>query len=418
MEAGRPGLVRAIAALEHRDYRLLFAASFVSAIGGTLAQTANMWQVYELTGSAIHIGLTGIARAIPTIALSLVGGVIADRVDRRGIILATQAVNGLLAVILALLTAARLVDVWHIYAVTLLSASFMSVSVPARSAIVPNLVPRHHLVNAIALNFGMYQIARIVAPSLAGIAIVLFGLSITYAANGLAHLVSAAALARIYLGPTPPRPQESPLRSLVEGLAFVRRRSIILALLCTDAAAMLFGSFQVLLPIFADRLEVGAAGYGVLWSVEAVGALAGAMLIATLGDFRHKGYVIVGSILAYCGCLVALAASPWFLLTLIVCGALGLTDAMQATPRNGLIQLVTPNELRGRVSSFQHMMVMGTPSLGLGVMGAAAGVVGPSLALTVGAATCAAINIGILLGRRDMRARDLGTLPESQPARL
>lgn len=389
----------------------------MAALGNVVAWTASTWQVYELTGSALHLGLTGIARAIPTIGLSLVGGVVADRIDRRRVILVTQALGAINLLALVALTATGVIAVWHIYGATFIGAALGAVSVPSRSAIVPNLVPRHHLVNAIALNFAMYQLARIAAPALAGVSIAAFGLTATYAAAGVPQLVGLLALARINLGPMPTRAQESALRSLVDGLAFVWHRSIILALLATDAAAMLFGSFQVLLPILAGQLEVGAAGYGLLFSADAVGAVIGAMLIASLGDFRYKGYTIVGSILAYCACLAALAISPSFALSLLICGALGLTDSMQATPRNGVIQMVTPDELRGRVSSFSHMMVLGMPSLGQGLMGAAAGALTPGLALILGAAACAAVNVGILVGRSDLRARDLGGLRQPEAAR-
>src|SRR5207249_11944932 len=138
-----------------------------------------------------------------------------------------------------------------------------------------------------------------------------------------------------------------PLQDFMEGLAFLRRRSVILALLATDLGAMVFGSFQTVLPIFADRFDSGAAGYGVLESAVAIGATIGTASILSLGDIPYKGYIIVGSILAYCVCLVGLALSSWFWLTWVMVLALGLTDAVQTTPRNAVIQLVTPDALRG-----------------------------------------------------------------------
>jgi MFS family permease len=417
MDSPRPGFLRAIGALESRDFRYLYAATFVAAIGGTLQQTANLWQVYDLTGSAVLLGLTGIARALPFIGLSLVGGVIADRVNRRAIIMSGQAANGLVAIGLALLTWTGLVDVWHVYVATFITTSFGALSGPARYAIIPNLVPREQLTNAIALHLSVWQIARIVAPAVAGIGIAALGLTFTYAATGIAFVVTTAMIARIFLGPPPARARESFIGSLVEGLRFiVRRQPVILTMLGTDAAAMLFGSYQILMPILAERLGVGATGYGLLWSADAVGAVLGAFLIASLGDFPYKGYVIVGSILAYCLALVGLALSPWFLLTLLVCGLLGLTDSMQATIRNGITQLLTPDELRGRVSSFHNMMVNGVPSIGQGAMGAAAGVLGPPLALICGAVACAATNVGILARRKELRARDLGSLDATAPS--
>lgn len=408
MRDEKPGLRRAIIALQHRDFRLLYLSSLVSTTGGTIQQMATLWQIYELTGSAVHLGLTGFARAVPILVFSLAGGVIADRFDRRKIIMIPQAVGGLLSAALAALTATGQIDVWHIYAVTFLGSTMMSISTPARTAIVASLVPEHHLVNAMALNSTTWQSTRILAPSLAGALLVTVGFPLTYLINALAHGLTFAALGFIYLGPTPRRSQGSMLDDLTEGLAFIRRRSIILALLATDSAAMLFGSVQALLPIIAGNLGMGAEGFGLLSSAEGIGAILGAMVIMYLGDFRYKGWFIVGSILAYCACLVGLGLSPWFAAALVFAAGLGLTDSFQSTPRNAVIQLVTPSNLRGRVSSFQHMLVVGMPSLGQGLMGGAAAVLGVSLALTLGAAVCAALNVGILAGRKDLRARNLG----------
>jgi MFS family permease len=130
-----------------------------------------------------------------------------------------------------------------------------------------------------------------------------------------------------------------------------------------------------------------------------------------IGNIRYKGYLIVGAILTYCCLLVALATSPWFLLSILIVGALGLTDSLQATPRNAVIQLVTPDALRGRVSAFQNMLTAGMPALGLATVGSMAAILGAPLALIVGAATCAAINLSILAARSDLRARDLGSEP-------
>lgn len=411
VRADRPGLRRAIVALEYRDFRILFLASLVSALGGTLQQTANMWQLWELTGSPAHLGLQGLARAIPTLVLSLAGGVIADRFDRRKIIMLPHAVNGATALALAALSVGALVEPWHIYAVTLIGSAMMSLSAPARRAIVVNLVPRHHLVNAMALNSSEHQFARIIGPAMAGLLIATVGYPLAYGANAVAHLFTFVALGFIYLGPAPVRPRGNPLQNLMEGLAFVRFRSIILVLLATDSAATFFGAYLVLLPIFADRLGAGATGFGILSAAPGVGAVLGAMVVMWLGDFRYKGYFVVVSILAYCACLVGLALSPWLGVAVLMAGALGLTDSLQATARNAVIQLVTPDELRGRVSSFQHMLTLGMPGLGQGAMGTAAALLGGPLALVAGAAVCAAANVGLLTSRSDLRARDLGGGP-------
>jgi len=409
------GIGRAFVALQHRDFRVLFLSNITSGMGGQLQLVANAWQIYALTGSALHLGLTGLARFIPILLFSLVGGVIADRWDRRKIMMTSQMINGAFAVVLAVLSITGLVEVWHIYGVTFINATLMSVAQPTRRAVIAGLVPRHHLVNATALNASIHQIDRIVAPSIAGILIALFGLPITYALNGIAHLVTAIALGVIALGPVQGRPEGSPLRNLLEGLAFVRERSIIFVLLMTDVVAMLLGSYQVLLPIIAEQYDAGPIGFGLLSSAPAIGSLVGVTIIMYLGDVPYKGRLIIGAILGYSVLLVGLALSPVFAIAMLFAAGLGLTDSMQATIRNAAIQLMTPDGLRGRVSAFQHMLQGGGPALGQGIMGGAAGLLGLPLALVGGAALCLAITISFVFGRADLRARDLGEQAAREP---
>jgi MFS family permease len=241
-------------------------------------------------------------------------------------------------------------------------------------------------------------------------------LTATYLVNGILHVVSVGALLAMHFGAIELRRREPAWNSLVEGLGFIRKESIILALLATDMAAMLFGSYRVLLPIFAERLEVGPEGLGLLFSAPGVGSLLGAFIIMSLGDFRYKGLWIVAAILAYCGALVLLAVAPWFWLALLAAALTGATDSFQATPRNGVIQLVTPDALRGRVSSFQHMLVNGMPSLGQAIAGAAAALLTAPVSVVAGAGVCAAVVLGILASRKDLRAADLGSEPRYREA--
>jgi MFS family permease len=413
----RPSLRRAVAALQHRDYSLFYLGLVVAAVGSQVQQFANIWQIFEMTGSPLHLGLTGLARAIPLLALSLMGGVIADRVNRRQIILLAQGISGLMAVVLAALTYTHVIEVWHIYATILVSGTLMALSAPARSAIIPNLVPRHHLMNAIALQSTQWQIANIVGPAIGGVLVMIIGLGATYLTNGAAHVVTLIALAMIQMGPIAARQRQSAYRSLVEGLSFIRRKSVILALLGTDAAATFFGHYRVLLPFVAVNVGwEGAEGTGLLMAAPGVGSLLGATAIMSLGDFRYKGLVAVVAILGYCVALILLAVSPWFLMALLVAAALGFLDSCQATPRNTVIQSITPDEMRGRVASFQQMLTSGMPSLGQAYAGALAAVVGPGIALVSGAAACIGIVLGIAAARPDLRARDLGSEPtEPEP---
>ena len=401
------GRFRALAALSHRNYRFFYIALIVAGLGGQIQRTANVWQVYELTHSTLHLGLTGLAQGLPILILSLIGGVLADRVDRRRLIMVTQAVFGLLALLMAVLTGTGLIQVWHIYIVTIITSALTALNTPARSALIPNLVPKHHLLNAMALNSTVWQISNLLGPALAGACIAYTGLSSTYGVNGAAHLITLAALAVMHVGPVFGRPRQSPLKDIQEGLSFVRFRSIILLLLSMDVAARFFGSYHVLLPVFADRLGVGPEGMGLLMSAPAAGGLIGSFLILSLGNVRYKGLMVVGGILAYCISLLVLAVSPWFLVSLAATALLGLFDSFNATPRNAIIQSTTPDELRGRVSGFQSMLTSGGPAMGYALSGGLAALLGAPLALVVGSVTCAAIILGLVSTRKELRAADL-----------
>jgi MFS family permease len=402
-------------ALEHREYRLLFFSTIAAQFGDQIQTFANLWQIYAITGSALHLGLNGLARAVPVILFSLAGGVIADRVDRKKIIVFTQLAGGAVALSLCVLSATGLIQVWHIYAATFLNATLTSAGAPARRAVIASLVPRRHLVNALALNTSVNQIDRIVAPSLAGILIVVVGLPSTYGLNAIARLSTTIALLFISLGVLPERPQRSPLRDLLDGLAFVRMRSVILALLSVDLVGSLFGNFRALLPVVAGQFDSGPTGFGFLSSAPAVGSLIGVSIIMYLGDFHYKGRLMMGAILVYAGALATLGLAPWFWLALLAAGVLGMTDSMQATTRNGAIQMMTPDQLRGRVTAFGQMLQGGGPALGQSFMGAIASAVGASAALVGGAIVCAGIIASIFVARPDLRARDLGTAEEPEP---
>jgi MFS family permease len=438
LQEQRPGLIHALGVLKHREFSLFFGALLVAAIGGQIQTFTNVLQIYDLTQSPFQIGLTGLARAIPLIGLSLVGGVIADRVDRRHLIMVAQLTAAMLALVLAALTASGNLQVWHIYAVTVVQSSVMALSAPARGALIPSLVPRDHLLHAFAINSTTWQLANIIGPSIAGVAVAMSGFAATYVVNSAANLIAFLCVLVIHTRPVEARRRQTALQAVREGLAFVRFRSIILALLAMDSAAMLFGTYRVVLPSIGDHLGLDAARVGLLWAAPGVGSLLGAAFIMSLTNIRYKGLFIVGAILAYCVGLVALALSPGvltvlgsgslaasgpamastvaFLVALLASGGLGLFDSLQATPRNALIQLMTPDELRGRVESLRQMLTAGMPALGQMYMGATASLLGAPLALMVGAATCAAVVLGITAGRRDVRAASLDEEPIPMPS--
>lgn len=415
MIESRSGLRQALGAMAYGDYRRFALSLLLTSIGAQLVQTATLWQVYQLTGSPLLLGLTGLARAAPHMALSLVGGVVADRVNRVRLIQAGQIANAMLVLALAGLTLTGVVDVWHLYVVTFLNSAFTAVSQPARTALIPKLIPEGNLVNAVALNATIMQTSQIVGPAFAGAAIGIVDLGPTYVVNGLAYLGAMIAITGIRTPATPPATSVTPWSSFVEGLSFVRQKPVIVSLLVLDLGETVLGSYRALLPIFAATLGVGASGYGLLSAAPGVGSLLGAGFILSLGDMKYKGLYTVFGVLAYCVALVLLALSPWFLLALVAAALLGATNSVQMIPRNSAILAISPDALRGRVEAFRSMLAGGGPPLGYTLSGGLAAALGPALALVVGATACALLVAGVGITRRELRDPYLGSIRVGEP---
>lgn len=417
--ARRPrGFSEAMTALTFPDYRRFAASLLLTSIGLQLVQAAVFWQVYELTGSALLLGLTGLARAGPHMVLSLMGGVVADRFNRVRLIQAGQIANGVIIVALGILTITEAVQVWHLYAVTILNSAFSAVTTPARTALIPSLVPRRNLVNAVALNATIGQTSQIVGPALGGLAIDFLGLGATYAINGAIYVAAMMVILGIRTPSTPAATTDTPWQSFVEGLTFVRSRRVIVSLLLLDLGATVLGSYRALLPIFAESLGVGATGYGLLTSAPGIGAVIGATAILSMGDMAYKGLYTVGGVLGYCAGLIVLALAPWFWLALVGGAILGATNAIQMIPRNTVILSVSPDALRGRVEAFRSMLAGGGPPLGFMLSGAMAAAIGAPAALVVGGIACVGLVGLVVLWDGELRERDVGALlPEESDAK-
>ncbi|MFA7249098.1 MAG: MFS transporter [Dehalococcoidia bacterium] len=405
------GLREAFGALAYGDYRRFAASLLLTSVGAQLVQTAIFWQIYQLTGSALQLGLTGLARAVPHMVLSLAGGVIADRSNRVRLIQAGQIGNGGLVIALALLTMSGDVQVWHLYVVTFLNAAFTALTQPARTALIPMLIPHEKLVNGVALNATIQQGAQIAGPALAGILIGDLSLQASYGLNAAVYLLATLAIIGIRTPVTPPPTRENPWTSLVEGLTFVKSRPVIISLLTLDLGATVFGSYRALLPIFAERLGVGAQGFGWLSAAPGVGSLLGAAGMMSLGNMRYKGLYTIFGVLAYCVALAILPLAPWYWLALVASGLLGVTNAVQMVPRNTTILTVSPNALRGRVEAFRSMLAGGGPSVGFMLSGALAAALGPVIAVVGGAVACAALVVSVGATRRELHDPELGQVP-------
>lgn len=403
------GLVRAFSSLKYDGFRRFASSLLLTSLGVQLLQIAILWQIYEMTGSALLLGLSGLARAAPHMILSLAGGVLADRLNRVYLVQAGQLANALVLLFLAFLVLTDSVIVWHLYAVTLMNSAFTAITQPSRTALIPSLVPQTNLVNAIALNATVGQTSQIVGPALAGITISYIGLESTYLISGLLYLLAMIAILGIRVPDSLGQGRENPWSSFVEGLAFVWSKPVIISLLLLDVWATALGSYRALLPIFAEALGAGATGFGVLSAAPGIGSLAGAGFMLALGDMKYKGLYTVLGVFAYSGALVLLAVSPSFFFAVIAAGLLGLTNAVQMIPRNSVILSISPDNLRGRVEAFRSMMAGGAPPLGYTISGAVAALIGAQAAVLIGAIVCALLVIAVAVRDPALRDKDLGS---------
>jgi MFS family permease len=373
--------------LKQRDFGLFWASLLFSAIGSQISTVAIAWQVYEITNSPFQLGLTGLFRALPVMLLSIPGGVVADRMDRRWLLIITQCLAALLALALALLSYFGTVQVWHIYFVTFLSGAVGIFDSPARTALIPTLVRAEQLATAYALNITWRQIATLSGPFIAGVVIATVGISTSYFIDALSFFSVIICLALMRARPVPAsgEKKESPLESVRGGFNFIRDNTVILGLMGMDTCVQFFGAYRSMMPVFArDILVVGPTGLGALLGVPAFGALAGSAIVMTMGNPKQKGRLIIEVTLIYTAGLVCFALSRSLVLSLAIVFMLGLVDAVGETLRDTLVQLITPDHMRGRVKSFDQVFMSAGTYLGHAQIGTAATFLGVPGALVMG----------------------------------
>jgi MFS family permease len=394
--------------LAQRDFGLFWTSLLFSAVGSQISTVAVAWQVYEITNSPFQLGLTGLFRALPVMILSIPGGIVADRMDRRRLLIITQALAALLALVLGLLTSMGQARVWHIYAVTFLSGAISIFDTPARTAMIPALVSAEHLASAYALNITWRQTATLAGPFLGGICISAFGLAASYYIDAASFLTVILCLffmrARSRL---PADKKESPLQSVRVGFNFVRENSVILALMGMDACVNFFGAYRSMMPVFArDILATGPAGLGALLGVPAFGALVGSGVVMAMGNPKRKGKLIIWVTLLYTAGLICFALSRSLTLSLLIVFGLGLLDAIGETLRDTLVQLMTPDRMRGRVKSFDQVFMSAGTYVGHAQMGTAASFLGVPGALILGGCLGSAAVLLVAKYARSLRTID------------
>lgn len=384
--------------LRNRNYALLFWGQLISSVGTQMQVVAVAWQVYSLTHSAIALGLVGLVQAVPRLVFSLVGGVFADVFDRRKMLLIVEVVIASTSAVLALCTIYHVINMFIIYSVVLVSASISAFEFPTRQAIIPSLVPRERMKDALSLGMAMMQLTFIIGPMVGGFVIGWLGVADTYWIDVISYFVVVGSLLLMAIPriPIEKRPQMG-IEALLNGMRFLRAHPVILAVLSLDFTANFFGSPRALLPVYAsDILHIGPQGLGLLIAATSIGAVALTPFTGRIGRIMRQGLGIVLAIILWGIFIVAFgfASGPLWLSIIFLAGA-GAADMVSMILRGVIIQLITPDEFRGRIQAVNSMFVVGGPMLGQFESGLVAGIFTPEIAVISGGLVCILATIAI-----------------------
>src|SRR6266849_3107094 len=384
--------------LRNRNYALLFWGQLISAAGTQMQVVAVAWQVYLLTHSAVALGVIGLIQAIPRLVFSLVGGVLADVFDRRKMLLVIELLLAATSAVLAICTILHVINLVIIYVVVLIAASVSAFEFPTRQAIVPNLVPREQMADAMSLSMAMMQLTFIIGSTAGGFVIAWVGVANTYWIDVISYFVVIGSLLLIVVPRIPVEKRaQAGFGALSDGVRFLRAHPVILAVLSLDFFATFFGSPKSLLPVYAsDILHVGPQGLGVLLAATSIGAVVLTPFTGRIGRIARQGLGIVLAIIAWGVCIVAFGffPGPLWLGVLFLAGA-GAADMVSMILRGLIVQLITPDEFRGRISAVNAMFVIGGPMLGQFESGLVAGLFGAEFSVVSGGLACIVATIAI-----------------------
>jgi MFS family permease len=386
----RIGLQRIFTALRHRNYRLYWFGQIVSLIGTWMQSVGQGWLVYQLTNSPFALGLVGFSSSLPILVFSLWGGVVTDRMNKRTLITITQTASMFQAFALWLLYVSGRIQVWHVIAAAFLLGLINAFDAPARQAFVIEMVSKEDLMNAIALSASAFNSARILGPAIAGVLVSVpaVGIGGLFFLNGVSFLAVIAALLMMRLPPSLALARHGSVwANLIEGLRYIWHNPVVLTLESLVAVASIFGMpYAALMPVFArDILRVGAEGYGLLLALTGVGALVGSLGLASLGNFRHKGWLLTAGNLLFPATLLALAFSRSYTLSMVIMVGVGWAMVTQNATANTLLQTMVPDRLRGRVMSVHALMFLGMTPFGNLQAGMVANFLGAPFAVSLGA---------------------------------
>ena len=392
------GLLRGFISLRQRNFRLFWFGQMISSMGTWMQSIGQAWLVLQLTHSPWQLGLIGALQLLPVLLFSILGGVLADRWPRRSVLLVTQSAALLQALLIWLLVVTGTVQLWHLYILALLLGLTRCLDGPARQAFVVELVGREDLANAVALNFSLTNLARVIGPALGGIIIAISGVTLLFLLNAFSFIAVLAALVLIRSSelhaqvPQPPGEQQKTWHSLREGLNYVWRTPVVLLTIVVVGLVLLFGSnFNVFLPLFAtDVLHVGATGFGFLSAAIGLGSLISALWLAWSNLRPTIQRLLIGT-LTFGVLEVIFALSRLYPLSLVLITSVGFAENAFAAQAITTLQTVTPNHLRGRVMSIYILFFDGSVPLGYMLAGWLASLYGASLAMLI----CTLLALGV-----------------------
>ena len=396
--AGGQRILEAISALRHRNYRLYWFGQLFSVLAQNMEHVAQGWLVLELTNSPLALGVTGLAHAIPTITLTLIGGAIADRADRRRIMIASQCCTALMFLILAVLVLTKLAALWHVMVLAFISGSIRAFDRPSRMALLPQMVPREDIPNAVAIGGTIWQLCRLVGPAAAGILIYLFGVGPTFFTCCLASSTAVGLWLAIRADQPALAASAGGLRkNMLDGVHFIRKNELFYTFMGMTFFNSVFGmSYLILMPVFArDILNVGSQGFGFLQTAGGAGALIGTLAVAYLSDARRLPLQAARGAALFGVLLLLFAYSRAFPFSLALAFVLGMSGQFYITAINTVLQLNLPEQLRGRVMGVYGLTWDLMPVGGM-VAGTIAEFAGAPAAVAVGGAFVSGLALWVI----------------------
>ena len=385
--------------LKHKKFFYLWLGQLISVTGTQMQLWALFWHINHLNGNPMALGGIGVARILPVIIFSLIGGALADSMDRRKVMFVTQSIAALLAVTLGLLTQFGQITIWYIYLITALQAVVVAFDGPSRQALIPNLLPKKDLPNAFSMTFTAFEAGAVLGPALSGIIISSFGQEAVYYFNAISFVAVLVAL--FMIGDVPQSIAEKSAgiswKAIKDGIHFIFSKPIIFSTMMVDFVATFFASASTLMPIIAKEvLNVGVVEYGYLSAASAVGAVLVAVILSQVKEIRRQGMVFAAAVVVFGIATIVFGMTKSIVVAWLAIAVTGGADGVSTIVRNTIRQLQTPDHVRGRMTSVNQIFFMGGPQLGEIEAGAVAQFFGAPFAVVTGGIGCIVGTILIL----------------------